>query len=91
MRKTVKTIGIIGVMAISLCGSYLLGTTQVKEVTAIKEVEKIIEIVPNGYIDTTSAEFYNNYVDMRMVTGFSGTVDGLQLYFNDNTGYYWEQ
>lgn len=30
-----------------------------------------------------------NYVDMEQVTGFEAHGDGLQLYFEDDTGYYW--
>lgn len=91
MRKSIKTIGVIGMMAILLCGAYLLGTTQVKTITVEKEVEKRVEVVPDGYIDSISNEFYNNYVDMRQVTDFDTTENGLQLYLSDGNGYYWER
>jgi len=91
MKKSIKTIGTIGAMAILLCGSYLLGTTQAETITKIKEIEKPVEVVPDGYIDTTSAEFYNNYVDMRQVVDFTSTENGLQLYTADGSGYYWER
>lgn len=91
MKKSIKTIGIIGTMTILLCGAYYLGTTQAKTITAEKEVEKRVEVVPNGYIDTTSDEFYNNYVDMRQVTDYTATANGLQLYLEDGNGYYWER
>lgn len=48
MKKIVKTIGIITVAVILLTGAYLLGTTQSK--TEIKEVEKVVEVVPDDYI-----------------------------------------
>lgn len=33
----------------------------------------------------------DNYVDMRTVTDFTAVGDGLYLYCNDGSGYYWEQ
>jgi len=83
MKKPIKTIRIIVTMGITLVGAYWLGTTQAETTTEIKEV------VPDGYIDTNSEEFYNNYVDMREVVYFE-VMDGLQLYYADGTGYYWE-
>ena len=76
-----------------LTSAYLLGTSQAKTetITEIKEVEKVVEVVPNGYIDTTTEEFCNNYVDMEQVTDFKATENGLQLYLNDGTGYFWER
>ena len=96
-KKKIKTIGTIATMAVIAIGSYYLGTTQaetvteVQTVTEIKEVEKVVEVVPDGYIDTTIEDFYNNYVDMRQVTDFTATEYGLQLYYNDGSGYYWER
>lgn len=89
MKKTTKTIGAIVAMGIMLVFAYLLGTTQTKTITEINEVEKVIEVVPDGYIDTNSEEFQENYVDMRKVVYFE-VIDGLQLYYEDGTGYYWE-
>lgn len=76
-----------------LTSAYLLGTCQAKTetITEIKEVEKVVEIVPEGYIDTTTEEFCNNYVDMEQVTDFKAAENGLQLYLNDGTGYFWER
>lgn len=91
MKRTLKAIGTIGAMTILLSCAYLLGTTQAETVTEVKEVEKIVEVVPNGYIDTTTDEFYNNYVDMRQVTDYTATENGLQLYLEDGSGYYWEK
>ena len=39
--------------------------------------------------DETS-DFKENFVDMRNVVDFSATESGLQLYFEDGTGYYLE-
>ncbi|CUX69965.1 hypothetical protein BN3590_03803 [Clostridium sp. C105KSO15] len=87
MKRTVKTIGVIAIMGFMLTGAYLLGTTQADTIT----LEKIVEIVPDGFIDSTNEEFYNNYVDMRNVTDFDTNGNGLQLYCNDGSGYYWER
>lgn len=89
MKRTIKTIGVIATMGIMLVSAYLLGTTQAKTVTKVKEVKKVVEVVPDGYIDTNSSEFKDNYVDMRKVVYFE-VVDGLQLYYEDGSGYYWE-
>lgn len=89
MKRTIKTIGIIATMGIMLVSAYLLGTTQSETVTKVKEVKKVVEAVPDGYIDTNSSEFKDNYVDMRKVVYFE-VVDGLQLYYEDGSGYYWE-
>jgi hypothetical protein len=87
MKRTVKTIGAIAIMGIMLAGAYLLGTTQADIVT----LERVIEVVPDGYMDSASEDFYNNYVDMRSVTDFETNGNGLQLYCNDGSGYYWER
>lgn len=89
MKRTIKTIGIMATMGIMLVCAYLLGTTQAETVTKVKEVEKVVEVVPDGYIDTNSDEFLDNYIDMRKVVYFE-VVDGLQLYYEDGSGYYWE-
>lgn len=89
MKKSIKTIGIIATVGILAVGSYLLGTTQAETITKIHTVTEVKEIIPDEYIDTTSEEFKENYVDMRKVTYFE-VVDGLQLYYADGTGYYWE-
>ena len=91
MKKSIRTIGTIATMTVIAIGSYFIGTTQTETITEIKEVEKVVEVVPDGYIDTTTEDFYNNYVDMRQVTDFTATEYGLQLYFDDDSGYYWER
>lgn len=91
MKRSIKAIEIVITMGIMLVSAYLLGTTQAETITVEKEVVKTVEVVPDWYIDTTTEEFYNNYVDMRTVTDFTVTNDGLQLYFEDKSGYYWER
>ncbi len=87
MKRTIRTIGSIAIMGIMLTGTYLLGTTQADTIT----LERVVEVVPDGYIDITSKEFYNNFVDMRSVTDYTADMDSLQLYCNDGSGYYWER
>lgn len=89
MKRIIKTIGIIATIGIMLACAYLLGTTNSETVTEIKEIEKTVEVVPDGYIDTNLEEFQENYVDMRKVVYWEA-VDGLQLYYEDGSGYYWE-
>lgn len=96
MKKSIKTIGTIAAMGIMMILSYLLGAmqaetvTEIQTVTEIREVEKPVEVVPDGFIDTSSAEFQDNYIDMRSVIDFSVSEYGLQLYFEDGTGYWLE-
>lgn len=84
--RRIVTIGVIGAITV---GSYLLGTMQAETITETKEVEKIVEVVPDGYIDMKSDEFKKNYVDMRKVVYFE-VEDGLKLYYEDGNEYYWE-
>lgn len=91
--KTIRTIATIGM----IIGAYLLGTsqaeiiTEVQTVTQVQEVEKLVEVIPNGYIDTNSDDFYNNFIDMRDVVDFVANGDSLQLYLYDGNYYYWER
>ena len=89
MKRTIKTIATVATVEIMLVCAYLSGTTQAKTVTEIQEVERTVEVVPDGYLDTNSEEFQENYVDMRKVVYWEA-VDGLQLYYEDGSGYYWE-
>ena len=91
MKRTVKTLGTIVAMGTMVVGAYLLGTTQATTVTASQVTTEIKEIVPDGYINTASDDFFNNYVDMREVVDFTATDDCLQLYLADGSGYYWER
>ena len=53
------------------------------------EIDQAIS-VPNGFIDIASEEFTENYIDLRTVTGYSGTDTGLTLYTEQGNGYYLE-
>lgn len=90
MKKTFKAIGIIATMGTMLVSAFWLGTTQAETITEIEEVEKVMEVIPDGYIDMYSDEFRENFVDMREVVYFESSDDGLQLYFVDGSGYWWE-
>lgn len=90
MKRTIKTIGIIATMGVMLVLAYWLGTTQVETITEVQIVTETKEVIPDGYIDINSTEFQDNFVNMCTVVGFSATEYGLQLYFEDGTGYYWE-
>lgn len=90
MKKSIKIIEIIATIGIMLVGAYLLGTTQAETITEVQTVTETREVIPDGYIDINSSEFQDNFVDMRTVVDFSATEYGLQLYFEDGTGYYWE-
>lgn len=89
MKKSIKTIGAIVTVGIMLVCAYLLGTTQSETVAEIQTITEVKEVVPDGYIDMNSEEFIDNYVDMRKVVYWEA-VDGLQLYYEDGSGYYWE-
>lgn len=132
MKKKILTITLFAVVAVS---SFAAGTTQTKT----KEVEKVVEVIPNGYIkleecipledvacyfingydypcfelkdvgnqldnpdnrsyedimkelEDVTEEYNNNFVDMRTVSDFETTENGLQLYTNDGNCYFWER
>ena len=90
MIKSIKAIATITILGIMMILSYWLGTTQTETITIEKEVEKVVEVVPNGYIDMYSSEFKENDVDMREVVYFEVLDKGLQLYFVDGSGYWME-
>lgn len=46
--------------------------------------------IMNDLPDETE-DFKNNFVDMRQVTDFITDNNGLYLYLEDGTGYYWER
>ena len=86
MKKSITTIGTIATMGIMIILSYLLGTTQTEAITEVQTVTEIREVVPDGYIPLDES-----IVDMNTVVDFSATEYGLQLYFEDGTGYYIER
>lgn len=93
MKKSIKTIGIIAAMGIMLVSAYLLGTAKAETVTEIQAMTGtgIREIISDGYIDMDAAVFQDNYVNMREVVDFDVSNDGLQLYFEDGSGYWLER
>lgn len=80
-KKVIMTVALVMVAIVS----YLVGTTQSSIITEAREV------VPDGYINTETEDFKNNFVDMRQVTGFSANDGRLYLYMIDGSGYYWER
>lgn len=86
MKKTFKTIGIIATMGVMLVCAYLLGTTQAETIIEVQTVTETREVIPDGYIPLD-----NSIVDMDAVIDFSATEYGLQLYFEDGSGYFWER
>ncbi len=86
MKKSISTIGTIATMVIMFVCAYLLGTTQAETITEVQTVTEIKEIVPDGYIPLD-----DSIVDMDSVIDFETTEYGLQLYFDDGTGYYIER
>ncbi len=86
MKKSIKAIGIIATMGIMLVSAYMLGTTQAETITEIQTVTETREVVPDGYIP-----FNDDIVDMNTIVDFTATEYGLQLYFEDGTGYFRER
>ncbi|RKI81347.1 hypothetical protein D7V83_12730 [bacterium 0.1xD8-71] len=86
MKKTFKAIGIVATMGIMLVSAYMLGTTQAETITEIQTVTETREVVPDGYIP-----FNDDIVDMNTIVDFTATEYGLQLYFEDGSGYFWER
>lgn len=85
MKRTIGRIIIVGTM---MAMSFGLGVGHAEKME--DQTEKIIDVIPEGYINIESEEFLDNYVDMRQVVDFEGSEQGLQLYFADGSGYYWE-
>ena len=65
--------------------------TEAQTTKATETVTETLEVIPDGYINTNSEEFYNNYVNMNDVVDFEATETGLMLHFSDGTGYWWER
>lgn len=86
MKRTIKTIGIIATMGVMLVGAYLIGTTQAETITEIQTVTETRKVIPDGYIPLN-----DSIVDMNTIVDFSATEYGLQLYFEDGSGYFWER
>ena len=65
--------------------------TETQATEATETVTETLEVIPDGYINTNSEEFYNNYVNMNDVIGYEATDAGLMLHFSDGTVYWWEK
>ena len=86
MKRTIRTIGIIATMGIMIVSAYLLGTTQAETIIEVQTVTETKEVIPDGYIPLN-----DDIMDMNTVIDFSATEYGLQLYFEDGSGYFWER
>lgn len=86
MKKTIKTISIIATIGIMLVSAYLLGTTQAETITEVQTITETREVIPDGYIPLD-----DNIVNMNTIVDFTATEYGLQLYFEDGSGYFWER
>ena len=91
MRKSVRTIGVIVTMGIILVCAHFLNTAQAEPVTEITKAGKTIEAMRNEYADTSSQASVTGHIHMRKVTRFMESDYGLQLYFDDGTGYWLER
>ena len=66
-----KRIAYIAVTTALTLGAFFVGKTCFPKTEIRTET---VEIVPDGYVDTGSEEFLNNYVDMRQVVDFTASV-----------------
>ena len=85
MKKSIKAIGIIAAMGIMIVSAYMLGTTQAETITEIQTVTETREVVPDGYIPID-----DSIIAMNTIVDFTTAEYGLQLYFEDGSGYFWE-
>ena len=86
MKRALYIITLLAVGTVAYFGGATAGNTA----EAASRTESQIESIPDGYIDMDSDEFIENYIDLRTVTGYSGTETGLMLYTEDDCGYYLE-
>lgn len=89
MKKSIKTIGTIATVGIMLICAYMLGTTQAETITEAQTITEVNDVVPDVYIQPDKLD--DNIIDMRTVIDFTANDNGVQLYFDDGTGYYWER
>lgn len=86
MKKSIRTIGAIAIIGTMLVCAYLLGTTQAETITEVQTITETREVIPDGYIPLD-----DNIVNMNTIVDFTATEYGLQLYFEDGSGYFWER
>lgn len=96
MKKLLKAIDTIATMGVMLILTYWPGTiqtstvTEVQAVAEMEEVESVMEAAPDSCVDIASEGFHSDTVNIRTMIDFTVSEYGLQLYFKDGTGYYWE-
>lgn len=85
-----KTFYIITLLAVGII-AYFTGETGTRNTVEISgRSEAQFYTIPDGYIDMDSDEFKENYIDLRTITGYSGTETVLMLYTDNGCGYYLE-
>lgn len=87
MKRALYIITLLAVRTVAYFGG---ATGTENTIEAASRTESQIESIPDGYIDMDSDEFRENYINLRTVTGYSGTATGLMLYTDDGCGYYME-
>lgn len=85
-----RALYIITLLAVGATAYFTGASGTGNTVEAAGRTESQIESIPDGYIDMDSDEFIENYIDLRTVTGYSGTETGLMLYTENGCGYYLE-
>ena len=90
MKKKLFNLFLVTMAALELYACFN-PVTEAQEAEASETVTETLEVIPDGYINTNSEEFYNNYVNMNDVVDFEATDAGLMLHFSDGTGYWWER
>lgn len=89
MKK--KIIYVLITAAIS-SATFLIGTTQAKPQTSTAgTVKEITKEIPEGYINTKSQNFINNYIDMREISDIIVTEKVITIYLTNGNYYYWER
>ena len=92
MKKTIEAIKFMAILDVVIIIMTLVyyetAQTNINAETETEEIPFELEAVEHDYIDTTTEEFRNNYLDMRTVIGYTGTANGLQLHTEDGNGYY---
>lgn len=93
MRKRAikKAIGKTIIISTMLAASYGVGLNHSHPTENKEIIKSFIEVIPNGYINAESKEFQDYFVDMRQVVDFETSEDGLQLYYEDGSGYWWNR
>lgn len=90
-RAIKKAIGKTIIIGTMLAVSYVAGLNHSRVTENTENAKSFIEVIPNGYINAESKEFHDHFVDMRQVVDFETSGDGLQLYCEDGSGYWWER